>query len=97
MLDRVVKYSEQYSLNINISKTKMMIFAKTPKTTIKVNNRVIEQVESFRYLGTQITQNCERKKEIRSRIEQARKMFTSMKQFFTRSEINLTLRVRMLR
>ena len=59
-----------------------MIFAKTPETTtIKVNNGDIEQVQSIRYLGTQITQNCEKKKEIRSRIEQARKTFTSMKQW----------------
>ena len=32
-----------------------MIFAKAPKTTtIKVNNCDIEQVQSFRYLGTQL-------------------------------------------
>ena len=43
---------------MNVKKTKAMINSKEPKgkkVEIKVNGETLEQVDSFKYLGTQIT------------------------------------------
>ena len=98
MLDNVVQHSEALGLTLNTGKTKCMVFAKHPvNVTIKVKNETIEQVPTFQYLGTTLTETCSTKKEIYGRIEQARRAFWNMKNFFTRSELSLELRMRMIR
>lgn len=73
---------------MNISKTKIMMF---------VNNSVLEQGRSFKYLGTNLDQKCTSKKEVRSRIEQTRAAFIKIKTFFSQREILTHLRLRMLK
>lgn len=51
----------------------------------------------FKYLGTIMNETCDGNREIRSRIEQARSTFLSMRNMFRRSELSLDLRLRMLR
>ncbi len=98
MMDRVVQHSEAMGLTLNTKKTKCMVFSKHPENiVIKVKNEIIEQVPSFRYLGTVITDSCDIKREIHGRIEQARRAFLNMKNFFTRPELSLALRMRMIR
>ena len=48
---------------------------------IKIKNNNIQQVQSYKHWSTIITQKCDIKTEIRSRIEQARGMFICMKIF----------------
>ncbi|KAL1447433.1 hypothetical protein WDU94_013960 [Cyamophila willieti] len=98
MLNLLVTSSEQQGLYINTSKTKAMTFSKKFKiTNITINNLAIEQVHNFKYLGTNITENTSSETEIKSRIEQARRAFTNMKNFFVRNDLSLGLRIRMIR
>lgn len=98
MLDRIVQHSENYGLQINVSKTKLLVFAKTHiNANLLINGNKVEQVNIFKYLGTIVNNQCDPKKEIRSRIEQARRAFANMSKFFIRRDISLELRMRMIR
>lgn len=98
IINSVVRHSEMFGLYLNISKTKILVFSKTPRNVhLNVKGQTIEQVTSIKYLGVNINSQCNPKTEIRSRIEQARKTLMSMKTFFTTSNLSLELRTRMVR
>lgn len=60
-------------------------------------NTTIENVSAYKYLGTWIEQSGDQTREIRTRIEIARSTFIKMKKLFTSRDINIELRMRMLR
>ena len=98
MMDCIVEHSMQYGLHINVNKTKLVVFSKTPgKTVLRINNKVVEQVSSIKYLGALVNDACDPKTEILAKIEQARRTFTSMKTLFSSRDLSLELRIRMLR
>lgn len=98
LMNELVRHSENCGLLINTTKTKVLAFTKTPvQIHLDINGDPVEQVSSYKYLGCIVNDQCDPKKEIRSRIEQARKTFINMRQFFTRSDLSLELRVRMVR
>lgn len=97
-MDHVMHHSESYGLFMNTPKIKVIVFSKTPvQTHLNINGATVEQVPYIKYLGTIMSGQHDTKKKIKSRIEQARKTFVSMRKFFTRSDLNLELRVRMIR
>ena len=52
-LDKFSEYCKTWKLDINISKTKVMIFGSTKKNfSFRVNGSEIEIVDSYKYLGT---------------------------------------------
>ena len=98
MINRVVQCSEESGLSINTSNTKIMVFSKRKvQTNLTIKGKTVEQVSSFKYLANILDNQCDSKKEIRCRIEQARKQFFNMKKFFIRSDLSLQLRIRMIR
>lgn len=99
MVDRIVRCSEEFGLFMNTAKTKVLVFSnnnKIPVTRLTIKGITVEQVRSIKYLGTIVNNKNNPKEEIKSRIEQARKMFISMRRFFT-SNLSLELKVRMIR
>lgn len=98
LLNQIVRHSEHYGLLINTTKTKIMAFTKKPvQAHLVIDGDLVEQVSTYKYLGSIVNDQCDPKREVRSRIEQARKTFISMRQFFVRSDLSLELRVRMVR
>ena len=98
IMDLIVEHSEQYDFHMNVSKTKVIVFSKKPKrVTLRIHNSTVEQVPFLKYLGILVNEQCEPKKEIRSRVEQARRIFTSMKSLFTSRDLSMQLRIRLLR
>lgn len=62
---------------MNICNTKKVVFSKTNKNIVlTVNCMGIKQVSTFKYVSALIKQNCDLKREIKSRIDQAWKIFT---------------------
>ena len=67
----------KYDLHINMDKTKVMATDGT-SCCIKIQNRQLEQVKTFSYLGTVIAEDATSKEEIRSRLRTAWGISTSL-------------------
>lgn len=98
LMDLIVKHSEDFGLYMNTSKTKLLVFLKTPRpATLKLHGETIAQVSSLKYLGSLVNQQCDPKLEIRSRIAQARITLNNMKTLLANRNLSLELRIRILR
>lgn len=98
LMNHIVRHSENAGLLMNTTKTKVIAFAKEPRRVrLIVGGTAVEQVSSYKYLGSIVNDQCDPRKEVRCRIEQARKTFMNMRRFFVRSDLSLGLRVRMVR
>lgn len=74
-------------MNINIDKTKVMqIGKKTSNISIKLDGRVVEQTESYRYLGVNIHMNGKQEEEINKRIESTTKLYYTLNYPFIRKK-----------
>ena len=85
---------------MNVKKTKAMILSKEPtgKTVeIKVNNEVLEQVDIFKYLGTQIKDDLKTDKELETREKLAKSKFCSMHKVLTSKRLKMSTRLNILK
>ena len=81
MMDIMVQESEQKGLILNIAKSYTMVNSKSssiPTCQIKVHVKLMEQVNSFVYLGTVFTSDGRCEKEVKRRIGTAKTAFTSI-------------------
>lgn len=99
LIGKVWATSQSFGLDINTSKTKFMIISKKshPICQMIVNNKAIERVESYTYLGTNVNEQWDHSREIRIRIEKARATFTGMSKIFRSHDLNLEVKTRLLR
>ena len=81
LMDGLDRAADEYSMRININKTKTMVISKTEgkKVEIKVGQHQVEQVEQFKYLGSVITEDGTCSKEIKCRIAIAIQAITKNK------------------
>ena len=87
LVHRVNKASVQFGFSLNASKTKDMKICRKPNyeeelNFITVNNKRIDNVKEFIYLGTLITNNCDDTKEIRRRLCIAKNAVISLTQIW---------------
>ena len=69
-LQRMMEASEEYTMRINLKKTKEMMFTKVKpkKLSIRLRNTELEQVCEFCYLGSLLTEDPRCDKEIKKRM-----------------------------
>ena len=67
LVDRLYRISRKYSLLINIDKTKVMA-SNGIACRILIQNELLEQVDTFPYLGSLITEDGECTTEFRNRL-----------------------------
>lgn len=82
-------------MKINIEKTKFMVISKEERRArIQIDNKQIEQVESYKYLGNIIERkgNCE--EEINTRIQAALKVYFAMRNIIINNK-HITKRAKM--
>lgn len=74
MVDRMAKMSSDYGLEINITKTKLLVVSKDTVTGSKlyINRFRIERVRQYKYLGMIINEKWVNSQEILCRIEKSR-------------------------
>ena len=78
MFNEVKRASEPKELNLNAPKTKVIILSKrhqNPKAEIRYDNKITDQVESLKYLGSTVTCDVKCETEVRRRIEIAKNAF----------------------
>ena len=73
LLNKVNEESEKNGLSMNAKKTKVMVINrggkdKTPSINIKLNDTVLEQVNTFIYLGQLISDDIRSDQDIKRRI-----------------------------
>ena len=88
----------RYHLKINKKKTKILVCSKREeaKTNIKLGKHKLEEVKEFSYLGSRITSDGRSKKEIVSRIAQAKRVFYK-KNFLTPENTSIEVRKQFIR
>ena len=72
-LDDVSRYAERVGLRINVSKTKSMQINTVQERTFEIYGEQIENVDSFTYLGSQITPEGGSKLDITTRIKKPKR------------------------
>ena len=85
---------------MNVKKTKTMVNSKEPegkKVDIKVNGVTLEQVDTFKYLGTQIKDDLKTEKELETRESIARSEFSSMHMIIPSKRLKMSTRLNILK
>ncbi|GFR99128.1 endonuclease-reverse transcriptase [Elysia marginata] len=98
LLDIVVCESKKMGLELNSKKTEVMVISRKeiPACDIYIDGAKLKQRESFKYLGTLISQDGRNYTEINSRIAQAKATFMNMKPLLTNNKISFATRQRAL-
>jgi len=82
-MDRVLK--ENYSMNVNRSKTNVIVCGTnvTESLKMRLRNQELQEGDVFCYLGSKITKDGPITKEANSRISQAKRAFYQKKKLLT--------------
>ena len=93
LVDIVKECSSNAGLDMNAKKTKTMIISKTPDSEKKVNITIegesLEQVQKFKYLGTQVTEDARSTTELNCRIGAAKTKFSIMSTILTSKQLSI--------
>lgn len=86
---------EKQGLKINIEKTKVMsVGEKGSNILIKLNGSIIEQTDSYRYLGVMLHESGRNEAELNNRVESAMKIYYALNKKFIRKK-EITARTKM--
>uniref|UniRef100_A0A1W7RAL1 Endonuclease-reverse transcriptase n=1 Tax=Hadrurus spadix TaxID=141984 RepID=A0A1W7RAL1_9SCOR len=97
-LENLNKLGEKYKMKINLKKTKFMSINNKNKRhpNLTIQNHKIEEIDSYRYLGSLITNDGRNIHEVNSRIAMAKQAFWNCKEFLRR-DIGMTLKKDLLK
>jgi hypothetical protein len=69
MIDNLIEVGRGYGMEINVKKTKTMRISRQPTPLqIKIDEKQVENVEEFSYLGSMITNDARCTREIKARL-----------------------------
>ena len=77
LVDRLDRVSRKYSLLINVDKTKVMA-SDGIACRILIQNELLEQMDTFPYLGSLITEDAECTTEFRTRLNKGQAIGASL-------------------
>jgi hypothetical protein len=96
-LEKVNEAAEIMGLQINVSKTKSMVFGRESiEQNLQLGQTEVENVQEFVYLGSLITWDNDCSKEIKNRIGKASGAMTKLRKTWSRKEISLATKVQLL-
>jgi len=96
MMDKLIEIGRYYGMEINVEKTKIMRISRQPSPiTITIDQKQLENVKCFKYLGSMLTEDGRCTCEITSRIAMTKAAFNKKKNLFT-SKLDLNLRKRLV-
>ena len=97
-MDRLNAIAKKYSMRINIKKTKTMVVSKKDGRTVSImiDGQKVEQVKTFKYLGSVIAEDGRCMEDIKQRIGCAKDAFNKRKKLLTKS-MNKTLKKRIVK
>ena len=98
MTDKLIETGRYYGMEINVEKTKVMrISRQLSPITITIDQKELENVKCFKYLGSVLTEDGRCTCEIKSRIVMVKAAFNKKKNILFTSKLDLNLRKRLVR
>ena len=92
---KVKEESEKVGLKVNIQKTKIM--ASGPITSWQIDGETVETVTDFVFLGSKITADGDRSRDIKRCLLLRRKVMTNLDSIFKSSDITLSTKVHLVK
>ena len=97
MIDKLIEIGRCYGMEMNVGKTKVMRSSRQPfPVKIIIDQKQLENVESFKYLGSILTNDGRCTCEIKCRIAMAKAAFNKKRTLFT-STLDLELRKKLVK
>lgn len=99
MVSALDSVSKKYNMKINCKKTKVMKierFKDNKPLRIEIEGTQLQQVDSFKYLGSTVTDDGKDDQEIRIRIAAARNAFNNIERVLRDRSIHMCLRLKIL-
>ena len=97
MIDKLIEIGSCYGMEMNVEKTKVTRISRQPSpVTIMLDQKQLENVECFKYLGSLLTNDGGCTREIKFRIAMAKAAFSKKKTLFT-SKLDLNLRKKLIK
>ena len=92
-MDALNRKANEFGMKINVKKTKAMVVSKNEVKTVNivVDEKSVEQVERFKYLGSLISQDGRCITDVKSRIAMAKEAFNRRKELLTK-RMNIELK-----
>jgi len=95
-VDRLDRVSRKYSLLINVDKTKVMA-SDGIACRILIQNELMQQVDTFPYLGSLITEDGECTTEFRARLNREQAIGASLQKIWKSHSIPISTKIRLMK
>ena len=83
MIDKLIEIGRCYGMEMNVENTKLMRISRQPSpVTIMIDQKQLENVECFKYLGSMLTNDGRCMCEIKPRIAMAKAAFNKQKTLY---------------
>jgi len=97
MIDKLIEIGKCYGMEMNVEKTKVMRISRQPfPVKIMIDQKRLENMESFKYLGSILTNDGRCTCEIKCRIPMAKAAFNKKRTVLT-STLDLELRKKLVK
>ena len=97
MIDKLIETGRCYGMEINVEKTKLMRISRQPfPVKIMIDQKQLEIVETFKYFGTNLTNDGRCTYEIKCRSVMVKVAFNKKRALFT-STLDLELRKKVVK
>jgi len=97
MIDKLIEIGRCYGIEMNMGKTKLMRISRQPfPVKIMIDQKELENVESFKYLGSILTNDGRCTCEIKWRIAMVKAAFNKMALFTSNLDLELRKNVELL-
>jgi hypothetical protein len=97
MIDKLIEIGRCYGMEINVERTKVIGISRQPSPVkIVIDQKQLEKVESFKYLGSILTNDGRCTCEIKCRFAMAKAAFNKKRTLFT-SAFDLELRKKLVK
>jgi len=96
LVTRLQQIGENKGLKINMNKTKVMT-QKGKTCNIEIRGVRLEQVDTFRYLGSLITEDAADVKDIREKLARGLNTITTLKQLWKSHNIRMDTKMKLMR
>ncbi|CAF0980581.1 unnamed protein product [Brachionus calyciflorus] len=90
-LNETCRNAKEVGLEINVTKTKVMVINANKDKKLKINNEDIEVVDEFKYLGSNMSSS---EKDMKCRKGQAWSAFRSLEKIWTSKTTSIELKIR---